>query len=131
MLEALLPLRRGLDLVAVLLIGDPRFAPPPRFPSAPGQVGARGRLGPPLPGQLFVVGNPERIEMTDNKTEGKVDEGKGRLKEAAGDVTGDDSLKNEGKVDRAAGEAKEKAGEAADKVGDAISGVADRVKGKD
>jgi uncharacterized protein YjbJ (UPF0337 family) len=67
--------------------------------------------------------------MTDNKTDGKVDEGKGRVKEAAGSLTGDDSLKNEGKVDRAAGETKQKVGDAADKVGDAISGAADKVKG--
>ena len=30
-----------------------------------------------------------------------IDEGKGRLKEAAGSLTGNDSLKNEGKVDQA------------------------------
>ena len=69
--------------------------------------------------------------MTDEKTEGKVDEGKGRIKEAAGSLTGDDELKNKGKVDRAAGGAKQKVGGAADKVGDAIGGVADKVKGKD
>ncbi len=34
-------------------------------------------------------------------TDKSVDEGKGRLKEAAGSLTGDDDLKNEGKVDRA------------------------------
>ena len=69
--------------------------------------------------------------MTDNKTEGKVDEGKGRVKEAAGSLTGDDELKNEGKVDRKGGEAKQKVGEAADKVGDAVNKVTDRIKGKD
>jgi uncharacterized protein YjbJ (UPF0337 family) len=68
--------------------------------------------------------------MTDEKTEGKVDEGKGRVKEAAGSLTGDDSLKNEGKVDRAAGGAKQKVGDAADKVGDAVGGIADRLKRK-
>ena len=35
------------------------------------------------------------------------DEAKGRVKEAAGDLTGDKSLKNEGKADRAAGKAKD------------------------
>ncbi len=69
--------------------------------------------------------------MTDEKTEGKVDEGKGRVKEAAGSLTGDDSLKNEGKVDRAAGETKQKVGDAASKVGDAVGGIADRLKRKD
>ncbi len=50
-----------------------------------------------------------------------VDDAKGRIKEAAGDLTDDDSLKREGKVDRAAGSVKDKVGEAADKVKDALS----------
>jgi uncharacterized protein YjbJ (UPF0337 family) len=49
------------------------------------------------------------------------DEAKGRLKEAAGDLTDDDDLKREGKVDRAEGEAKKKVDEAGDKVKDAIT----------
>lgn len=52
--------------------------------------------------------------------DGKVDDLKGRAKEAAGDVTNDDSLKNEGKVDRASGSVKDKVGDAADKVKDAL-----------
>ena len=51
-----------------------------------------------------------------------VDDAKGRVKEAAGDLTGDDSLKNEGKVDRASGKVKDKVGDAAGKVKDAIRG---------
>ena len=50
-------------------------------------------------------------------SEGSIDEAKGRVKEAAGDLTGDDELKNEGKVDRASG-----------KVKDAIGGIADKAK---
>lgn len=46
-----------------------------------------------------------------------LDETKGRVKEAAGDLTNDDSLKSEGKVDQATG-----------KVKDAVEGVADKVK---
>jgi uncharacterized protein YjbJ (UPF0337 family) len=49
------------------------------------------------------------------------DEAKGRLKEAAGDLTDDDDLKREGKVDQATGKVKEKTDEAADKVKDAIT----------
>lgn len=48
--------------------------------------------------------------------DGDKDEAKGRIKEAAGDLTGDDSLKNEGKVDRASGSVKDKVGDAADKI---------------
>ena len=50
-----------------------------------------------------------------------VDKGKGRVKEAAGDLTGDKDLKREGKVDRAAGEVKDKVGGAGDKVKETVS----------
>jgi uncharacterized protein YjbJ (UPF0337 family) len=46
-----------------------------------------------------------------------MDDAKGRVKEAAGDLTGDDELKSEGKVDRASG-----------KVKDAVGGLADKAK---
>jgi uncharacterized protein YjbJ (UPF0337 family) len=52
--------------------------------------------------------------------DGTTDKLKGHTKEAAGDLTGDDSLKNEGKVDRASGSVKDKVGGAADKVKDTI-----------
>jgi uncharacterized protein YjbJ (UPF0337 family) len=52
--------------------------------------------------------------------DGNVDTAKGRVKEAAGDLTDDDSLKNEGKVDRASGSVKDKVGDAADKVKDVL-----------
>jgi uncharacterized protein YjbJ (UPF0337 family) len=51
---------------------------------------------------------------------GTFDDAKGRAKEAAGDLTDDDSLKHEGKVDRAVGKVKEKADEVADKVKDKL-----------
>jgi uncharacterized protein YjbJ (UPF0337 family) len=54
-------------------------------------------------------------------TDGTKDEGKGRLKEAAGSLTGDDSLKNEGKVDRATGSVKDAVGGAADKAKDVVN----------
>jgi uncharacterized protein YjbJ (UPF0337 family) len=52
--------------------------------------------------------------------DGDVDEAKGRIKEAAGDLTDDESLQNEGKVDRASGSAKDKVGDAADKAKDVL-----------
>jgi uncharacterized protein YjbJ (UPF0337 family) len=52
---------------------------------------------------------------------GTTDDAKGRLKEAAGDLTDDQSLKNEGKVDKAAGTVKDKVGDAADGVKDAVN----------
>lgn len=52
--------------------------------------------------------------------DGDVDTAKGRLKKAAGDLTGDDDLRREGKVDEASGTVKDKVGDAADKVKDAL-----------
>lgn len=49
---------------------------------------------------------------------GNTDEAKGRVKEAAGALTDDDELKQEGKVDKAAGKAKE----VVDKVKDKVTG---------
>ena len=55
-----------------------------------------------------------------------IDEAKGRAKQAAGDLTDDDSLKNEGRVDRAVSDVKEKVDEVADKIKDKIRGDDDR-----
>ncbi len=51
--------------------------------------------------------------------DGTADDAKGRIKEAAGDLTDDQDLKNEGKVDRGTGKAK-----------DAVDDVSDKVKDK-
>ena len=45
-----------------------------------------------------------------------LDQAKGRVKQAAGDLTDDDDLKAEGKTDRAAGKVKEKVDSAKEKV---------------
>jgi uncharacterized protein YjbJ (UPF0337 family) len=50
-----------------------------------------------------------------------LDDAKGRVKEAAGDLTDDQSLKNEGKVDKATGKVKDTVGDAADKVKDVVN----------
>ena len=55
------------------------------------------------------------------------DEVKGRVKEAAGDLTDNDKLKNEGKTDRAAGKVKEAAEDVKDKVGDAVDAVKEKL----
>ncbi len=49
------------------------------------------------------------------------DEVKGRVKEAAGDLTGDEDLEREGKVDKAVGSVKDAVDGAASKVKDAVS----------
>ena len=50
----------------------------------------------------------------------ETDEMKGRVKEAAGDLTDDEKLKREGKVDRAASTVKKKVDQVADKVKDVM-----------
>jgi len=53
-----------------------------------------------------------------------VDEGKGRRKQAAGSISGDQSLKNEGKADQAKSSVKD----AADKLADTAKDLLDRDK---
>ena len=48
-------------------------------------------------------------------TPSNTDDAKGRIKEAAGNVTGDKDLKNEGKLDQAEGKIKEGVDNIADK----------------
>jgi uncharacterized protein YjbJ (UPF0337 family) len=51
-------------------------------------------------------------------TDKNIDKAKGRVKEAAGALTGDRQLKNEGRVDQAKGAAKD----AIDRAADAVNG---------
>ena len=53
--------------------------------------------------------------------DGAADDAKGRLKEAGGSLTGDDSLKREGKVDKASGKVKDAVGDASDKAKDVVN----------
>jgi uncharacterized protein YjbJ (UPF0337 family) len=48
------------------------------------------------------------------------DDAKGRVKEAAGDLTGDDDMKREGKVDKATGAVKDGLDKASDKAKGAL-----------
>lgn len=53
----------------------------------------------------------------------KMDDAKGRAKEAVGDLTDDKDLKREGKMDRAGASVKEKVGDAVDAVKDKVGDV--------
>ena len=55
------------------------------------------------------------------------DDTKGRVKEAAGDLTDNDRLKREGKLDQASGKVKEFVDDAKDKIEDAVDAVKDKV----
>ena len=63
-------------------------------------------------------GPSKGIRMTDQK----VDEAKGRAKEAAGSLTDDKELKKKGKADRAASSMKKKVDNAVDAAKDKLSG---------
>jgi uncharacterized protein YjbJ (UPF0337 family) len=58
-------------------------------------------------------------------TDKNIDKAKGRAKEAAGALTGDTHLKNEGRVDQAKSSVKN----AVDSVADTIQGAVDRFTG--
>jgi uncharacterized protein YjbJ (UPF0337 family) len=60
----------------------------------------------------------------------KFDQAKGKVKQAAGDLTGDDDLRREGKVDHASGTAKGKLEDVKDKAEYAIDAVKDKLTGK-
>ncbi len=53
--------------------------------------------------------------------DGTADDLKGRVKEAGGALSGDKSLKNEGKVDQATGGVKDAVGDAGDKLKDLVN----------
>ena len=57
---------------------------------------------------------------------GKTDVVKGRIKEAAGALTGNDKLRAEGKTDQAVGKAKQTAQKVVDKVKKAVDKVIER-----
>ena len=58
---------------------------------------------------------------------GKTDKAKGRVKEAAGALTDNDSLRREGKIDQAVGKVKDAAEAVDDKVKDVVKGAKKRV----
>ncbi|BAN00946.1 CsbD family protein [Ilumatobacter coccineus] len=51
---------------------------------------------------------------------GEADQAKGRIKQAAGDLTGNDDLEREGEADETAGKLKDKVDDVKDKVNDGI-----------
>jgi uncharacterized protein YjbJ (UPF0337 family) len=57
---------------------------------------------------------------------GEMDEAKGRTKKAAGDLTGDEHLRAEGRADQASGKAKGFVDDMKDKVTDALDNLRSR-----
>jgi uncharacterized protein YjbJ (UPF0337 family) len=63
-----------------------------------------------------------------DELEGQKDQVKGRVKQAWGDITNNEDLRDEGTVDEAAGEVQEGFGRARRKVGEAIEDIGENVK---
>lgn len=63
-----------------------------------------------------------------DEVQGKVDRVKGGAKEAAGDLTDNDRLREEGADDKVAGEAEEAFGKGRRKVGNAVKDLGDAIK---
>jgi uncharacterized protein YjbJ (UPF0337 family) len=59
---------------------------------------------------------------------GEFDQAKGRAKQAAGDLTGDEELRREGKTDEASGKVKEALDDAKDKLESAVDKARDKAR---
>ena len=62
-----------------------------------------------------------------NDMPNNLDQTEGRLKQAAGSLTGDDELKREGEMDEASGDLKEKIDDVTDKVKSTVDDVRSRL----
>jgi len=66
--------------------------------------------------------------MNKDELDGKAEALKGRVKQAAGDLTDNERLHDEGVVDEAAGDTKDSLGHARRKVGEAIEDIGENIK---
>ena len=66
--------------------------------------------------------------MNRDELDGKAEQLKGKLKKAAGDLTGNERLHDEGTVDEAAGDVQEGYGRARRKVGETIEDIGENIK---
>jgi uncharacterized protein YjbJ (UPF0337 family) len=66
--------------------------------------------------------------MNRDEIDGKTDQIKGRLKQAAGDLTDDEQLRGEGAADELTGHVKEGFGRGRRKIGEAIEDLGDKLK---
>ena len=66
--------------------------------------------------------------MDENTAEGAVTEGVGKLKDAAGGLTGDTGLQGEGKVDQLTGKAQREFGDTLDDAQDQLEGIVSTIR---
>jgi len=65
--------------------------------------------------------------MSGKIDDGTLDQAKGRMKQAVGDLTDDDSMKAEGEADEAAGKVKSGIDSAKDKASEAVDKVREKI----
>ena len=66
--------------------------------------------------------------MNRDEIKGRTESIKGKMKQAAGDLTDDDQLRDEGVADEAVGDTRETIGRGRRKVGEAIEDIGERLK---
>ena len=66
--------------------------------------------------------------MNKDEMEGKAEALKGKVKQAAGDLTYNESLHDEGVADEISGDAKDTLGHARRKVGEAVEDIGENIK---
>lgn len=66
--------------------------------------------------------------MNKDELDGRVDQVKGKVKQATGDVTGNERLHDEGVADEASGDVQEGFGRGRRKVGEAVEDLGDKLK---
>lgn len=76
------------------------------------------RIGTQGSGRTLPLTHKRKVtKMDKDRIKGSIDQAKGKVKEAAGDLTGDHKLKGEGKADQVAG-----------KVENVVGGVKDKIR---
>ena len=66
--------------------------------------------------------------MNKDEVDGKIDQLKGKVKQAAGDLTDNEELHDEGVVDEASGDLQEGFGRGRRKVGEAVEDLGEKLK---
>jgi uncharacterized protein YjbJ (UPF0337 family) len=78
--------------------------------------------------QTMLLCRPEANQMNRDELEGKAESLKGRVKQAAGDLTDNERLHDEGVADEVSGDTKDNLGRARRKVGEAIEDIGENIK---
>jgi uncharacterized protein YjbJ (UPF0337 family) len=90
--------------------------------------------GTPVESLIARIGTPDVHRRTQTYAGGTTmsdfEQAKGKIKQAAGDLTDDDELRREGKADESAGKAKEKLADVKDKADDLVDRVKDKLTGR-